>query len=153
MSKELFFEERESENTNVSRIPTTLEMALVVIKNEVLDGNINPLAAHIRFTELEKLLGELKDEIRSGANEEAAKFSKSEYMGYTISLTERQTMDYSHIEKWNKLKNEIKTIEENAKGIYKITGGAEIVNPETGEVQPSAMLKSVSTVLTLKKVK
>jgi len=162
MSKSLYFEEQEENLQNqiiepVNLIVNTakfdLNSALIQIKDAAIEGNINPLEAYIKFNEIETLISGLKDEIKEITNKEAIKFKEQSYNGYLVGISERKTMDYSHIQKWNEAKELIKTIENAAKSTYNTTGGNDIVDTVTGEIIPSAKLKGCTTVLTLKKIK
>lgn len=119
---------------------------------QATEGEINPLDAYIKLSEIEKLAGEYKDKLKEIVLPEAAKFNKQAYNGYVIELTERKTLDYSHIQDWNEYKAKIKEIETKAKSLFEMSGN-DIADMQTGEIIQAARLKQVTSVITLKKVK
>lgn len=109
---------------------------------EIVSGNIDPLRAEIQLKILEESINKIRKDIRvkNFVRDEALKYDKQTFLGCKISISYRQTADYSGDNEWLTLKGKLKARE----ALLKECGG---VDPETGE---EVVLYKSQEVLTIK---
>jgi hypothetical protein len=128
-------------------------MDILKKKEQVLNGNYNPLQLMKELTELEKAIKEAKSEIMEEAINEFDKHGAKtikEY-GYEISSTQSGRYDYSNNPDWNSLNNDRKELETKMQAAYKANGS--VIDEETGELIEPALYKSNKASLRFKKLK
>lgn len=88
-------------------------------RQQVDDGNIDPLSIAVSMSALETLVKELRATISGYVMDEVAKYPKgnASHLGASVSLMETIKHDYSHIQAWSDLEALIVTARENQKKI------------------------------------
>lgn len=98
-----------------------LKMQLSNTVQAVIEGEYSALKAFIHIKDLIKHAEKCLSEIESGAIVESESYEKNPVIeGYKVERTSAAgRWDFSNISAWNKTKESLKEIEENAKGAYK----------------------------------
>lgn len=98
------------------------------IAEQVLEGNLNILDVAIRMNAMEQLTKLVKEKISTDVMQELGKYpkGKAEVFGASVSFMDSVKYDYSHLDGWQELEDQIKVlkekqkeIEDNAKTYYK----------------------------------
>lgn len=98
-----------------------LKIQLSNTVQSVIDGEYSALKAFIHIKDLIKHAEKCLSEIESGAIVESENYEKNPIIeGYKVERTSAAgRWDFSKISVWNQVKEQLKDIEENAKGAYK----------------------------------
>lgn len=104
------------------------------IKNNVLNGNQDPLVAYAELKDIERELKSTIDEVYEAAIIEAKKEDKTfQLMGYKFEVRNGKTSySFKHIQKWNDLNDQRKEFEEICKTALKMGNKIQMAN-EDGE--------------------
>ena len=106
---------------NLQQNPTKENINQLVesIRQQVDEGNMNPLSAAVSMAALETLVKELRAVISVYVMDEVAKYpkSKADHLGASVTLVDTIRHDFSHIEAWSDLEAVIVAARENQKKI------------------------------------
>jgi hypothetical protein len=138
-------------------LPTNIDRADIdafvnLITTQVLDGDIDPLAVHIRCKAVVKALEAIIERTEELAKDVAATYGKGEFKfhGASVQLREPRDMpDFSHDPVCVELADRLKARQELIKTAFKMASTAAIVDPNTGEVVPVVPVKPAKTTLTV----
>jgi hypothetical protein len=88
-------------------------------RQQIDDGNMNPLSVAVSMAALETLVKELRVVISGYVMDEVAKYpkSKADHLGASVSLVDTIRHDFSHIEAWSDLEAVIVAARESQKRI------------------------------------
>lgn len=89
------------------------------IAEQVLEGNLNSLDVAIRMNAMEQLTKLVKEKIGGSVMDELGKYpkGKAEVFGASVSFMDSVKYDYSHLEGWQELEDQIKVLKEKQKEI------------------------------------
>ena len=138
-------------------LPTNIDKAEIdafvnLITTQVLDGEIDPLAVHIRCKAVVKALESIIERTEDVAKDAAAMHGKGEFKfhGASVQLREPRDMpDFNHDPVCVELADRLKARHELVKTAFKMADTAAIVDPNTGEVVPVVPVKPAKTTLTV----
>ncbi len=138
-------------------LPTNIDRADIdafvnLITTQVLDGDIDPLAVHIRCKAVVKAMEAIIERTEEVAKDAAAMHGKGEFKfhGASVQLREPRDMpDFTQDPTWVELNERIKARQELIKTAFKMASTAAIVDPNTGEVVPVVPVKPSKTTLTV----
>ena len=88
-------------------------------RQQIDDGNMNPLSVAVSMAALETLVKELRVVISGYVMDEVAKYpkGKADHLGASVSVVDTIRHDFSHIEAWSDLEAVIVAARENQKKI------------------------------------
>lgn len=124
---------------SATRITKTLLNEMAVSTSEAISANGNLMESYIKLKALKNFTDTLLKDMEPEIVEEAEKFSKidSKVLGCEFQLTSAPSRyDYSHDDKWNKLKEDIKEREETLK-----VANGKTADIDTGEIIKPAIKK------------
>ena len=146
--------------SHLTILPTTAEERRSFVQqavSEVLNGDRNPVEAHILLNSLEKLVAEIKkhEAFKEAVIKELTKYGQKavQWGQVEIQLTERKSYDYAACadSEWERLDAEIKALTERKKAREAMLQNLSepVGNLETGEyIYPAAF--TVAEVVTVK---
>jgi archaellin len=101
--------------------PTKQKLQVIAdeIHAGVMDGNVNPLNIAITMNAMEQLIKMVKERIQSEVLHELGKYpkSKAELNGVTVSTMDTVKYDFSHVQGWQELEDQITILKEKQKAI------------------------------------
>lgn len=124
---------------SATRITKTLLNEMAVSTSEDISNYGNLMESYIKLKALKNFTDTLLKEMESEIVDESEKYSKidSTLLGCSFQLTSAPSRyDYSHDEKWTKLKEDIKEREEMLKG-----ANGKTADTDTGEIIKPAIKK------------
>jgi len=138
-------------------LPTNIDRADIdafvnMITTQVFDGDIDPLAVHIRCKAVVKALEAIIERTEEVAKDAAAMHGKGEFAfaGAKVVLREpRDIPDFSQDPVCVEITERLKARQELVKTAFRMATTAAIVDPETGEVVPVVPVKPSKTTLTV----
>ena len=138
-------------------LPTNIDKADIdafvnLMTTLVLDGDIDPLAVHIRCKAVVKAMETIIERTEEVAKDAAATYGKGEFhfAGARVVLREPRDMpDFSQDQVCVELTERLKARQELVKTAFRMAATAAIVDPETGEVVPVVPVKPAKTTLTV----
>jgi len=88
-------------------------------RQQIDEGNMNPLSVAVSMASLETLVKELRAVISGYVMDEVAKYPKykADHLGASVSLVDTIRHDFSHIEAWNDFEEVIIAARESQKRI------------------------------------
>jgi len=102
-------------------VPTKFAIELIAetIKEQVINGEHDPLQVAIKMNVLEQLTKSVRDKIQSDVLDELGKYpkGKAEINGASVSSFDSIKYDFSHIEEWADLEQIIASARERQKEI------------------------------------
>lgn len=102
-------------------VPTKFGIELIAesIKEQVIDGVLDPVDVAIKMNAVEQLSKLVRDKIQSDVIDELGKYpkQKAEVNGASISIMDSVKYDFSHIEEWADLENIIQSARNRQKEI------------------------------------
>ena len=137
-------------------------------EQQALNGEINELQAYIELKQFEELIAEKKKNISKCAMRlvELEKDYKTEQFGFVIQRQQKTTWKFDHIQRWIDKKNELTSIQDQAKAAYQLSqkniGNGisdfenetnEIANASTGEIIEAAVCEYSEPFLKVDKIK
>lgn len=89
------------------------------IAEQVNEGNLNSLDVAIRMNAMEQLTKLVKEKIGGSVMDELGKYpkGKAEVFGASVSFMDSVKYDYSHLDGWQELEDQIKVLKEKQKEI------------------------------------
>ena len=133
----------QNENINLFENVTVLKEQVLNQTNGIIEavknGEVNPLEVQMRVKILENAVKEIKDGINAEVLSEAEKYGSKtfEYKGGKFSVSERKTYDFTGINEWNEVNEQINNLKAKQKTIetkYKTANVDNvIVDITTGE--------------------
>lgn len=133
----------QNENINLFENATVLKEQVLNQTNGIIEavknGEVNPLEVQMRVKILENAVKEIKDGINAEVLIEAEKYGSKtfEYKGGKFSVSERKTYDFTGINEWNEINEQINNLKAKQKTIetkYKTANVDNvIVDMTTGE--------------------
>jgi hypothetical protein len=127
-----------------------LEQTIVDMVDGVEEGQLNPLEVYVSLKKLEDALSAAMKQIKDSALDEAQKHSAKEFVFAGAKIQVKNAAgkwDYANVSAWNHAKEQIKSIEEQAKQAYKMK--APLINGDTGEVIEPAQYTEGATTLAI----
>lgn len=112
---------------------------IIDLGDAVENGAIQPLQTYVDIKKVYELCGEIMEQIKPQAIDDAQKWGTKEIEIAGCVVTVKNApgkWDYSGISQWNDLKSKIKGIEESAKSAYK--NGMNIIDGNGEQVQPAS---------------
>lgn len=102
-------------------VPTKFAIELIAetIKEQVINGEHDPLQVAVKMNVLEQLTKSVRDKIQSDVLDELGKYpkGKAEINGAAVSVFDSIKYDFSHIEEWSILEGIIQGAREKQKEI------------------------------------
>ena len=146
------------------KLPETkaqIETYARLIKQSVLDGEVEPLTFAAQISALEKLFSNLKSDslIKDCILEAAEKYGQKSFENSNAKFNIKEvgiTYDFSVCDdsEWNKLDSEIKELTEKKKSretfLKSISGEMEVFGSDGVQIMPSIKRSSTQVVITLK---
>lgn len=133
----------QNENINLFENATVLKEQVLNQTNGIIEavknGEVNPLEVQMRVKILENAVKEIKDGINAEVLTEAEKYGSKtfDYKGGKFSVSERKTYDFTGINEWNEINEQINNLKAKQKTIetkYKTANVDNvIVDMTTGE--------------------
>lgn len=89
------------------------------IAEQVNEGNLNSLDVAIRMNAMEQLTKLVKEKIGGSVMDELGKYpkGKADVFGASVSFMDSVKYDYSHLDGWQELEDQIKVLKEKQKEI------------------------------------
>lgn len=123
-----------------------------LLSEQIVNGEVTPLTAYRLLREWNDLTKELMDGIKESALAELRE-AGGKYEDERMTVTVQNgagRWDFSHIPAWNTLKEQIKLVEEDAKGAFKAWEKGKQVIDDQGEVIQPGNYKAAGETLTFK---
>lgn len=99
-----------------------MEKLILKIADDAVIGLINPLKAYIELKRIEKALRLALESVNESALSEAKKYGQKSFDQFGANIELRANAgkwNYDHIPHWTKIKEQLKSIEENSKLAFK----------------------------------
>lgn len=118
-----------------------MEKQITDLVEQVKNGEIDGLKAYIELKRLEKTLSESIKTVQEFALTEAAKYGQKTFEFHNAKIELKSgagTWKFDSYEKYNSVKTQLKSIEENMKAAYNASQKMQTVVDESGEIIPPA---------------
>jgi hypothetical protein len=146
MSYYLFTEER--------GLPDKVGDKLYVFAEQVVNGELHPIEFKLYLNKLKDVISECESLIEETILAEADKYKGQTVWGHKVEVTNGGRYNYDAIPQYQELKSQLKEIEKKSQMAYKMwTQGAQMLDPETGEIMPPANYVPTKSYVKLQKEK
>lgn len=120
------------------------------------DGHVDALAAYITLSRIEKLIAEIKNEIKPYAIDQSGQWHEKTFTYFGATIEKKSAAgrwDFKGVQAWNEAKATLSSIEERAKAAAQAAQkfGAAMVS-EDGELLEGAVYTPGAEIIALKNI-